>query len=152
MSKGTIALVVQMEEKKPVLVEALSDDFEISLLEGEVQVKKESLEKLYEIREFRMQEEEEFGDYVEALLSAPFVKTNVQKHGLEWLKSKAKIEGYKEKESKAMSVIAYYAFKLFQGDPGRKEFILAGPMSQVKIKIFMLDQEEQHGSDSRFAA
>ena len=150
MKIGTVALVVCCPEKlkPPVLVAQLSDDHEIAALaaaveSGEVQ----PLEHVYQIRQKQEKEDEEFGNYIEKLLSQPFVRTEVQHHGVQWLKSKIKIEEFKKSEGEATRVIADYAFKLFQDHPDRTEFILSGPAAKVRIRVFLLPKEAASVTD-----
>lgn len=144
---GTVALLVARNQKEPYLVEALSDDDEIALLEQAV---KDGEQKLLEIvGHYRMKvnrEEEEFGDYVEELLSHPFLKPDVQQHGIQWLKSKNRIEEFREREADATRVIAEYAFRMFSENPERTDFLLAGMSAQVRIRVFWVSQEEDASS------
>ncbi len=140
MKSATLALVISYDQGSPVLIETLSDDREIHLIEGELQKgDSDPLDRLRAHREQVSKEEEEFGDYVEELLSQPFVRPEIQEHGIQWLKSKIRIEEYQRSEVEAARVIADYAYRVFQEDPRRTDFYLAGPTNKVRIRVFVLD-------------
>jgi hypothetical protein len=143
MKASTIALVVGISrDKKTNLLEVLSDDREISLLEAHwSEHAGASLEKVHENRALQTKEDEEFGDYVEDLLSQPFVKPEIQQHGVQWLKSKLRIEQYQKSEAEAARIIADYALKVFQEHPEKRDFFLAGPRAQVRVRIFVLEEK-----------
>jgi hypothetical protein len=129
MKAATVALVVRSPHgENPELIDVLSDDREISLLESELgSGEADPLQRVYEFRSNQMREDEEFADYVEDLLSQPFVKPEIQEHGVQWLKSRLRIERFQKNEAEAARVIAQYALKVFSEDAGRREFLLAGP-------------------------
>lgn len=142
---GTVALVIFQEPQKesttqvqtPTLVEKLHDDREIAEFEAALEAGEANpLEYVYGMRERITKEEEEFGDYVENLLSQPFVRPDILDHGVEWFKSKLKIEKFKQAEKDATEIIANYAFKLYQENKGRTDFFLAGPTAKVRVRIF----------------
>ncbi|MGE0615935.1 MAG: hypothetical protein AB7P04_09855 [Bacteriovoracia bacterium] len=136
---GTVALVVNTHGESPVLVEALSDDREIGILEkGMDQGDGNPLALIYDLRERQEKEDEEFGDYVEELLSQPFLKPEIQDQGVQWLRSKIKIEEYQKSESDATRIIASYAYQIYQEDRARKDFTLASPNAKVRIRVFEL--------------
>jgi hypothetical protein len=138
---GIVALIVTQPhgEQEPLLVERFSDEREIGLFEAALTAGEVSpLALVYEMRERQKREEEEFGNYVEELLSQPFVRNEVQKHGLEWLKSKSRMEEYQATEREATEIIAQYAFKIFCEDHQKTEFFLAGPSVRVKIRVFQV--------------
>lgn len=146
MKAGTVALVVlAAPEDAPttsatfVLVETLSDESEIGALETALESgERDPLALVYEIRERRMKEEEVFGDYVEDLLSHPFLPKEVQEHGVQWFKSKHRIEKFQTAETEARSVIAEFAFKVFSQDPSKMDFILASPTAEVRVRVFVM--------------
>lgn len=143
MKAATVALVIKNASGESKLVETLSDDTEIAVFETAVGSGEEDpLEKVYEHRAQREREEAEFGDYVEELLSHPFQKKEVRDHGLQWLKSKMRIEEYQRHEAEAARVIAQYAFEVFNQDPGKQDFFLAGPTAQVHIRVFLIRPAE----------
>ena len=147
MKVGTVALIIRLDKKKPQLVDFLSDDREIVLFEEAFGSGKNTpLEMIYQMRTQQQKEDEEFGNYVEELLSRPFVKRDIQEHGVQWLKSKIRIEQFRSTETEAAQVIAKYAFQLFQEDPNRKEYFLAGASAQVKIKVFTLPSSQEERS------
>lgn len=134
---GTVALIIAPEKKEPVLVDCISDESEIAVFQAALEKgETDPLAVVYTKRERQAREEEDFGDYVEELLSRPFVRPEIQHHGLQWLKSKLRIEEFQRSEKEATSIIAQYAFKLYQEQPSRTDFILAGPNAQVRIRIF----------------
>ncbi len=141
MRMGTVALIVRFDGDTPVLVETLSDDQEIQLLEDALRGgDDEPLKKVHEARELRVQEDEKFGDYVEYLISQPAVKNEIRSHGLEWFYSKMRIENYRRSEAEAAAVIAGYALEVFSEMPNRREFILAGPRAKVQVKVYPLER------------
>lgn len=149
---STVALVVRYEGADPVLLESFSDETEIAIFESAVKGDEEDpLSSVYAMRERQAKEDEEFGNYVEDLLSQPFVRPEIQQHGLQWLKSKMRIEEFQRSERDATNVIAQYAWKLFQENSQRTDFILAGPTAKVRVKVFTLDPQERR-SDSRSSA
>lgn len=128
------------------LVEALSDEEEIELFEEAVARGAEN--PLDVIREYRAtveREDEEFADYVEDLLSRPFVKPEVQEHGIQWLKSKIKIEKFVQSERDATRVIAQYAYRLYLENPTRTDFVLASPRAKVRVRIFEISSAKTEG-------
>ena len=139
---GTVALVVRLDQKPPALVDQFSDDAEIVVFESAAQIGEPNpLQAVYDRRRKLALEDEEFGNYVEDLLSQPFVRPEIQEHGVQWLKSKLKIENFQKCESEASKTIADYAFRVFCKDPTRTEFLLAGPLAKVKIRVLLLPNE-----------
>ena len=136
MKAATVALVVSnpastVQERK--LLAVLSDDREISILE-----EGHSMSVVEQYRQDRLREEEEFADYVENLLSQPFLRPEIQEHGVQWLRSRIRIEEFQRHEAEAAQVIAEYALKIFTADPGNVDFMLAGPKAAVRVKIFVV--------------
>jgi hypothetical protein len=141
---GTVALVVRFEGSGPELVATLSDDQEIALLESALQQgQPDPISRVEQERERMRREEEEFGDYVEELLSRPFVRPEIQQHGVQWLRSKLRIEKFQKSEREATQIISEYAYRIFRESPWRKDFFLAGPNAKVRIRIFTLDRSAQ---------
>jgi len=139
MKVATVALVVQGNpiEEQPALMDVISDDREINLLEtysrsGE----QDLLRAVYEFRERQSAEENEFGQYVEDLLSQPFLNSEIQEHGVQWLRSKIRIEQFQRSETEAARIIADYAMKILTENPEKRDFFLAGPNTMVRIRIF----------------
>src|SRR3990167_5882330 len=122
MRAGTVALIVRHEGVAPVFVEAICDDGEISVLEKALTQGQDPLSQVYAFREKQKAEDEEFGDYVEQLLTQPFLKPEIQSHGVQWLRSKIKIEQYQKCEREATQVIAQYAYALYCKNPDRVDF------------------------------
>jgi hypothetical protein len=144
---GTVALVVakalEDSSHSETLIEALSDDQEIQLFEQIIRSgARDPLQQIYAHREKSKQEDEEFGDYVENLLCQPFLRTEVREHGLQWLKSKMKIEQYQRTETEATRVIANYAYQVYLKDPARTDFFLASDQAKVRIRVFELDEAQ----------
>jgi hypothetical protein len=141
---GTVALIVRYDGNIPSLVETFSDDREIELFEAALSTGESNpLDSVYEMRARQAKEDEEFGDYVEELLCQPFVKPEIMEHGVQWLKSKMKIEQYQKCELEATKVIAGYAFKLYQEDPQKVDFLLAGPAAKVRVRVFKLPEARE---------
>jgi hypothetical protein len=133
----TIALIVSNKNcQKPILREALTSADEILELElALMNADPDPLKRVHEFRSKQMMEDEEFADFVEDLLSQPFVKPDVQEHAVQWFKSRAKIEAYQKAEEGASRVIAMYAFEIYQNNPDKTDFFLAGPKAKVRIRI-----------------
>lgn len=141
LKEATVALIVRKSGSDPSLVEILSDDREISLYEKLVREgDKDPLVRLREFRQRQLEEDEAFGDYVEELLSQPFLRKDIRDHGVQWLKSKMRIEQYQQTEAEAARVIAEFALKLLREDPQRVDFNLAGPTSQVRVRVFATEE------------
>jgi hypothetical protein len=141
--QATIAIVVVRHEGEPVLAETLTSVDEI--LEMELAIRNQDPEPLKRLQEFRKKqaaEEEEFADFVEGLLSQPFVKPDVQDHAVQWFKSRAKIEAFQKAEDEASRLIANYAFQVFTSDPNQTDFMLAGPKARVRVRVIDLSQHQ----------
>lgn len=135
----TIALVVTRNQGQPVLNETLTSSEEILELEmAMINHDPEPLKRVYDFRSKQASDEEEFADFVEGLLSQPFVKPEVQDHAVQWFKSRAKIETFQKAEDDASKVIANYAFQIYCGDPSKTDFMLAGPRAKVRVRIIDL--------------
>jgi hypothetical protein len=141
MKVATIAVVIRFEGKQPNLIDIVSDDGEIRLLEEAVEKgESDPLNYVYEFRKRQQHEDAEFGDYVEELLSRPFVRPEVQEHGIQWMKSKLKIEQYQKTETQAAKIIAEYALKVLEQDHTKTDFMIAGPSSMVRVKIVNMSE------------
>ncbi len=153
---GTVAIVIQKVQEAPefgggtawALLEALSDEHEIAILEEALTIgEDDALRIVHRLREKTQQEDEEFGDYVEGLLIQPALKAEIKDHAISWMKSRMKIDEYREKEREATRVIAMYAFKIFLEDPTKTDFFLASSNAKVHIKVFrMSDEAAEEGS------
>ncbi len=138
MKSALLALIINSKDN--TLVETLAEDHEISLFETEVaQGDPNPLPKILHLRTVQAKEEEEFGDYVEELLSQPFLRKEIQEHALQWLRSKIRIEQYQKSEQEAAKVISDYALELFRNDPEKTDFFLVGPTHRVRVRIFVVD-------------
>jgi hypothetical protein len=144
MKIGTVALVVRFEGSQVVLLETLSEDTEIEVVEQALQKgDPEPLKRIEQFRENQKAEDETFGDYVEQLLVQPFLRPEIRSHGINWFQSKMRIEKFKKNEAQAAKTIEEYALKLFQDAPDRKEFVLAGPKSKVQVRSFSINKLEE---------
>jgi hypothetical protein len=133
---GTVALVVRDSQGKFELIESLSDDAEIETLESALEKgQPDPLASVQRLRQRIAQEDEEFGDYIEELLSQPTVRPEIREHGLKWLRSKMRIEQFQRSEREATEVIAQFAFRVFSQEPERRDFLLAGPNAQVRVRV-----------------
>lgn len=143
MRAPTIALAVAIKDGTPVLLETISDSQEIHLLEQSVQLgMTDPLQRVRDHREKQRREDNEFSDYVEGLLSKPFLKTEIQKHGVQWLKSRIRIEQFQKDEKEAAKVIANYAFQIFSSETSLRDFFLAGPKAQVRVRVIVLQIQQ----------
>lgn len=120
-------------------VETFSDEREIAALEQAIESGNPfPLQSVYEYRARLDREDAEFGDYVEDLLCQKAVRPEVQSHGIAWLRSKMKIEQFRQQEREAAEVIANFALAKYKEDPELEDFVLAGPGVQVRIRIFKI--------------
>jgi hypothetical protein len=139
MKAATIALAVEFKNNKPVLLETLADSREIGILESSLELRVgDPLRKVYEFREEQTREDEEFSNYVEDLLSKPFLKTEIQTHGVRWLKSRIRIEKLQKEEILAADVIARYALQILSHEKELRDFCLAGANAHVRVRVFVL--------------
>ena len=152
MKNGTVALVVAVEDSAPKLIEMLSDDKEIALFEKGIKSgEADPLLAVYDLRAQQEKEDDEFGDYVESLLTQPFTRLDIQDHGVRWFRSKIKIEEFQKTESQAREVIANFAYQLYLEDQARTDFVLAGPTAQVRVRVFTLSPEKAQAPQSQAA-
>jgi hypothetical protein len=136
---GTVAVVLALDLGKERWVDTLSDERELLTLENAVTEGEEfPLELVYAFRERQQSEDEVFGDYVEELLSQPFVRPEVRDHGVAWLKSRLKIEQYRTQEREAAQVIAEFALQKYWQNPKLEDFQLTGEGVQVRVRIVRL--------------
>jgi hypothetical protein len=149
MRAPTIALAVEFKDGTPILLETISDSQEIELLERSVQLGDiDPLRRVHDFREQQFREDDEFSNYVEELLSKPFLKSEVHKHGVQWLKSRIRIERFQKDEKEAAKVIADYAFQILINETSLRDFYLAGPKAQVRVRVIVLKFQ---ASDSKSA-
>lgn len=143
-SAGTIAIVVKLEENVPVLIDAFSDDTEIVWLEKAIMDGAgDPLRDVYERRASQRLEDEEFANYVEELLSQPFLDPKIQEHGVQWFRARHRIEMHEQNEREAKAAIVQYAMDIFAENLSLTEFELNGNQSKVRIKIHVLDRSKQ---------
>src|SRR4051812_4735027 len=100
MKAATLALIIKYQGELPSLIDVLSDEREIEIFESNARETRTddevALSAVYEHRMTQSQEDNEFGDYIEELLSQPFVRPEVQEHAVAWFKSKIRIEQYQK--------------------------------------------------------
>lgn len=143
MKVSTVALIISLDGESPCLVDTLHDEYEIEYLEVALRTgEPEPLRQIFDHRARQLKQESEFGDYVEELLSQPFLHPEVQRHGIQWFNSQIKIEKFQKSEAEAVKIISDYAFKIFKGDRSQTDFCLASPNSQVRIRVFALPAPE----------
>jgi hypothetical protein len=59
---------------------------------------------------------------------------------VQWLKSRIRIEQFQEDEKEAAKVIAEYAFKIFSEETALRDFFLAGPKAQVRVRVIVVQE------------
>jgi hypothetical protein len=138
-----ITLVVALKQGVPVLVETLTSLDEILELEMALMSQEsEPLKRVQAYRQKQIAESEEFADFVEGLLSQPFVKPEVQEHAIQWFKSRMKIEAYQKAEDEASRIIAQYAFQIYLADQDKIDFFLTGPKAKVRVRIIDIEKQK----------
>lgn len=144
----TIALIVSsINSDQPTLKEALTSADEILELELALRnADPDPLQRVHDYRSKQQIDDEEFADFVESLLSQPFVKPEVQEHAVQWFKSRAKIEAYQKAEDNASKTIALYAFEIYRNNPTKTDFFLAGPKAKVRIRVIELRENQSQGA------
>ncbi|RYZ68989.1 MAG: hypothetical protein EOP09_08495 [Proteobacteria bacterium] len=141
MKFGTVAVVLANDGGAERWVDTFSDEREIARLEQAIRGGEEfPLEEVYTLREKQKKEDESFGDYVELLLSQPFVRPEVQSHGVAWMKSKIRIESFRRQEQEAAETIAEYALVQYWKNPDLADFTFAGRDTEVRVRIFKLEK------------
>ncbi len=137
MKTSQVALLVSSHAGAPVLVEFVSEDSEINWVEVAVHGgEKNLIACLFEYRAQLENEENQFADYVEELLSHPFLRKKIQRQGVQWFKSRIKIHQYQQAERKAMQFIVDYAYKIFLTQPHQRDFVLTTSTHQVRVRVF----------------
>lgn len=138
---GTVAIILMPNDQQECWVDTFSDEREIVALEKAIEAgATDPLEVVYEYRAQKEQEDEEFGEYVEDLLSQPALRPDIKEHGVAWLKSKMKIEKFQKQERDAADVIANYALSKYHENPHTLDFVISGSGVQVRVRIFKLSQ------------
>lgn len=150
--QGVVAIVVDSSQNPtvPKLVDALSDIQEIGLLETALERGIQNpLDAVYQSRDLREKEDEDFGDYVEELLCQPFLKKEIQEQAVQWFRSKIKIDVYLKHEREATEIIANYAFQIFL-EQKKLDFTLQGSSAEVRVRVYEIKSEfsEERGSRS----
>ncbi|OFZ81485.1 MAG: hypothetical protein A2603_07085 [Bdellovibrionales bacterium RIFOXYD1_FULL_55_31] len=152
MKAAMIALVVRREGEALSLLDTLSDDREIALLESACdEGLTDPLQNIYDRRQRQVQEDNEFGDYVEELLSQPFLRPEIREHGVQWLKSKIRIEEYQKTEVEAAKTIADFAYRMFLENPKMTDFSLTGSATIIRVRVFVLGNEKAVAPQSNAA-
>jgi hypothetical protein len=148
MKTATVALVIRFDEslsassRGHALDTIICDDQEISVFESAYsQGKPDPMAEVAEHRARIAREDDEFGDYVEQLLSRPFVKPEIQEHGVQWLKSRIRVEQFQRTEAEAAKVIGDYAYRLFIENQQLSDFFLSGPHTRVRVRIFVVGRD-----------
>ena len=136
MKTNQLVLVVEQQRDEQVLRDSFSDQDEIDLLlEAISQKEKNPLEIVHRFRQNRAREEEEFGDTVEALLLRPFLNMEIREHGINWFRSRIRMEEFRKTEENARKILTSYAFVLFQSNPELKDFTLQGRVAAVQVCV-----------------
>ncbi|MEO5971409.1 MAG: hypothetical protein ABIQ95_15905 [Bdellovibrionia bacterium] len=139
MKTSNIALIVSLQQDPPVLIDTLTSDVEINFLEASLQKgEPDPLAEIYRYRSHVEKQESEFGDYVEELLSKPFLEVLMQRQAVQWLRSKIKMEQFQKQEQFAAKLISDYAYKLFTTEPARNDFFIESTHFRVRVRIFTL--------------
>lgn len=134
---STVALIVCSKQGATSLVDVLFEEHEIESVDQALQFGTQNpLSTIYQKRVEQSKKDEEFGDYVESLLTRSFPNSEIRNHCIQWLISKLKIEEFLKTERKAAETIAQYALKVFQSNPGSKDFMLKSVTSCVRIRVF----------------
>jgi hypothetical protein len=143
MRTHTIAIILAYDQGRTVHIETLSDKDEIeSLAEALDFGTQDPLNLIYEQRKVQEQLEVDFEDYVEALLTRPFLNLAIQSQGVQWFKSRIKIQEFKKSEEAAADVIAEHALKIYHKDPSQTDFFLMAKNSQVRVRVFLLPESK----------
>ncbi len=139
MKTGQIAVVLTDDGGAERWIDTFSDEREIARLEQAIEGGEEfPLEQVYTLREKQKKEDDSFGDYVESLLSQPFIRPEIQSHGVAWMKSKLRIEEFRKQEQDAAQTIAEFALIQYWKNPQQSDFTLSGRDAEVRVRIFKL--------------
>jgi|GEM_PF-857436 len=148
MKAANVVLVIENDRdlsefsKLPKLIEVISDETEVSLFEMASALHEPyPLDRVYQHRMRLSKEEHAFADYVEDLLSQPFQRQEIKDHGAQWLKSRLRIQEFQRNEGEAAKIIANFAFQIFCQDPDKTDFYLKGGAAEVRVRIFVLDED-----------
>jgi hypothetical protein len=134
---STLGLIVCSKEGLTSLVDILTEDQEIHFMEQVIQERSRNpLKAVYDRRAEQDRKDEEFGDYVEKLLTRPSPKSEIHRHCIQWLQSKAKIEEYLKNEREAAEIIAGYAVRIYESNREKRDFILVSQTTRIRIRIF----------------
>lgn len=119
--------------------EILLDEYEIECLESALRRgDSQPMQEIMHRRDLLQQKENLQAEYIEEMLSRPAAKTTVKEQGALWFRSKLRLDQHRQAESEAAEVIAHYAYQIYQNDPSRTDFLIAGPHAHVRIRIFTL--------------
>jgi len=137
LEAGTVLILLgRDEEGRPKILESVSDDPEILLVEEALA--EHHPDPVTVVRQRRQElenEEEAFADYIEGLLSAPACGIQLQRHAVLWFRSRIDLEAYRRAEIEARRVIVDFAFRLYCEDPSQTDFTLASPQAEVRVLI-----------------
>jgi hypothetical protein len=134
---GTVLILLgRDEEGRPKILESVSDDPEILLVEEALaEHHPDPVMAVRQRRQEQENEEEAFADYIETLLSAATCGIQIQRHAALWFRSRIDLEEYRRAEIEARRVIVDFAFRLYCEDPSQTDFTLAAPHAEVRILI-----------------
>jgi hypothetical protein len=137
LEAGTVLILLgRDEEGRPKILESVSDDPEVLLVEEALA--EHHPDPLMAVRQHRQEQEDEeeaFADYLESLLSAPACGIQLQRHAVLWFRSKMDLESHRRAESEARRVIVDFAFRLYCEDPSQTDFVLTSPQAEVHVVI-----------------
>ncbi len=142
MKTHTIALVVSKpaspkDLSASLLLDVLQEEHEIEYLaEALTRGEKKPMQEILHRRSLINEREEIQADYIEQVLCRPFTQPRLQEQGLLWFKSKIKLDLHRRAELEAAKAIADYAYQIYQTDRSRTDFLLTGPKSQVRVRVF----------------
>jgi hypothetical protein len=134
---GTVLILLARDEEGRLrILESLSDDPEITLVEQALADREpDPVMAVRQRRQKQEAEEEAFADYVESLLSAPACGLELQHHASLWFRSRIHLEEYRRAEAEARRVIVDFAFRLYRDDPSQTDFTLVSPQAEVRVLI-----------------
>ena len=142
LEAGTVLILLGRDEQgMPKILEAVSEDPEILLIEQALA--DQQVDPVSAVRQRRQEqddEEEAFADYIEGLLSVPACGIELQRHAGLWFRSRMDLEAYRRAETEARRVIVDFAFRLFCDDPSQTDFILTGPQAGVRVIIREIEE------------
>ena len=138
---GTVLILVASDaEGRPQILEAISDEPEVSFIQQTLADRHpDPVQALKQRRVIQELEDEAFADYVEGLLSAPDCGLEIRNHASQWFRSRIHLEEYRKAEALARHVIVDFALQVYCEDQSQTDFILASPQAEVRVLIYSLD-------------